>query len=71
MVWLFISKAEDLLNSYSKAHSTLVKALQKLAKNSFCLTSLMTYQDILLAKENESYLESIEPDIRSYYRLSK
>ena len=61
--------AEDRLSSYSKAHCILVKALQKLAKDRFYLTSLMTYQEILLAKENKSYLESLEPNIRNYYKL--
>ena len=63
----WVPNAGDCLNSYRNAYESLREVLQKKAGTQFGMMELMTWQDLL--KDNSRYLETLEPDIKAYYRL--
>lgn len=65
----WVPDASDCLNSYKSAYESLRIVLQKKAGTQFGVMALMTWQNLLHDKSNSRYLETLEPEIKTYYRL--
>ena len=64
-----VPNADIYLRSYADAYEPLRKVLQKKAENMFGMTEMMTWQTLLSDKSNIRYLDTLEPDIKAFYRL--
>jgi hypothetical protein len=64
-----VPNAYDCICSYKEAYESLRGTLQKKAGNRFSMLGLMTWQDLLHDRSNCKYLETLEPDIKEYYRI--
>lgn len=61
--------SNEKLTSYKKVYCSLKDILQNIAGKAFKMTDFMTWQDILHNDMNHRYLKSLEPAIKSFYRL--
>ena len=70
-----VSSASKMLSSYQDAYTCLVEGLNRCAEEDcegrLQILPMITYQDLLRMKENQTYLKKLAPLVTKYYRFDE